>query len=103
MTSADSFVKGTAWDREQYIEVDFAWLTIPVAVYSVITLFFLAMVLKSRRGNRPLWKSSPLVLLQVADRNNGMNTLKRIEKEADRTQVQLKYTDENWHLQSMAR
>lgn len=102
-TSPDSFVKGSEWNREQYIEVDFVWLTLPGAVYLVITLFFLTTIVRSRRGDRPLWKSSPLVLLQVADQNNGMSTLKRVEKEADCTQVQLKYTGENWHLQSMAR
>lgn len=100
-TSADFFVEGSEWYSEQYIEVDLAWLIFPGAVYTLITLFFLTTVAISRRGDRPLWKSSPLVLLQVADSNNSMNTLKSLEKEANTTQIQLKYTGKNWYLRGV--
>lgn len=100
-TISESFVKGSEWYAEQYIVVDFIWLAYPAAIYLAITLFFFATIIKSSKGDEPLWKSSPLVLLHIADRNNGMNTLSRAEKEGKKTQVQLQYTGANWHLQGI--
>jgi hypothetical protein len=100
-TSPDSVVHGSQWNSEQYIAVDFKWLTPPGTIYLAITLFLFATIIKSRKEDVPLWKSSPLVLLHLMERNKGMHTLKQVEKGAKRTQVQLQYTGENWHLQNM--
>ena len=100
-TSPDSFVPGSEWTSEQYIVVDFKWLSLPAAIYFAITFFLLMTIFKSRKGDIPLWKSSPQVLLHVMERNNGLQTLKQVDKGAKNTQVQLVYTGENWHLQDV--
>jgi hypothetical protein len=100
-TSPDSIVRGSAWTSEQYIAVDFKWLTPPLAIYLAITMFLFATIVKSREANVPLWKSSPLVLLRLVERNNGMQTLKQVEEEAKETRVQLQYSGENWHLRDV--
>jgi hypothetical protein len=102
-TSPDSIVLGSAWASEQYIAVDFKWLLPPASICLAITVFLFATIIKSRRANVPLWKSSPLVLLHSMERNNGMQTLKQIEKGAEETRVQLQYSGENWYLQDVTR
>lgn len=100
-TSPDSIVHGSEWTSEQYFVVDFKWLSLPAAIYIAITFFLITTIFKSRKEDIPLWKSSPLVLFHVAERNNGMQYLNQVDKEARETQVQLKYTGENWHLQKV--
>jgi hypothetical protein len=96
-TSPESIVNGSEWFTEQYIFVDFRWLFVPAAIYLAITFFFLATVVKSRKSHNPLWKSSPQVVLHVADRGNGMQgTLDKVEKEFEKVQVQLQYNGERW-------
>jgi hypothetical protein len=101
-TSQDSFFPGSEWTSEQYIAVNFKWLTPSGAIYLAITLFLFATIFRSRKEDVPLWKSSPLVLLQAVDRNNGMQTLKQVEKSAEHTQVELRYTGENWYVQDVS-
>jgi hypothetical protein len=100
-TSPDSIVRGSAWSSEQFIAVEFKWLTPPLVIYFAITLFLFATIFKSRKGDVPLWKSSPLVLLHSMERNNGMQTLDQVEKVSRDTRVQLQFTGENWHLQDV--
>jgi hypothetical protein len=96
-TSPDSIVTGSEWSSEQYIVVDFRWMSLPAAIYLAITFFFLATIIKSRTMHNPLWKSSPQVILHVADRNNGMQgSLTQVEKEYEKMQVQLQYNGERW-------
>jgi hypothetical protein len=61
-----------------------------------------ATIFKSRKDDVPLWKSSPLVLLQAVERNNGMQTLKQVENNAELTQIRLKYTGEDWYVQDVS-
>ncbi|KAI8931461.1 hypothetical protein NX059_011787 [Plenodomus lindquistii] len=89
------------FESEQYISVDFKWLTPPVTIYLAITLFLFTTIFKSRNEEVPLWKSSSLVLLHTVEHNNGMQTLKQVEKGAKYTQVQLQYTEQSWHLQDV--
>ncbi|KAL5120193.1 hypothetical protein ACEQ8H_002019 [Pleosporales sp. CAS-2024a] len=85
LTSPLSIVRGSEWHSEQYIAVDFDWLVPPGAVYLAITVFLFATIFKSRTMEVPLWKTSPLVLLHSVEQNNGMQTLKQVEKESRRT------------------
>ncbi|KAH7094363.1 hypothetical protein FB567DRAFT_556016 [Paraphoma chrysanthemicola] len=96
-----SVVQGTAWTSEQYISVDFRWMSLPCGIYLIITSFLLATIWKSRRQDIPLWKSSPLVLLQAADQHNGLQSLRSVDKNAKKHDVQLKYTGENWYLRDV--
>lgn len=100
-TSPSSFVRGTEWNAEQYIAVEFKWLTAPGVIWLAITLFLFGTIVKSSNMNVPLWKSSPLVLLHSAERDNGMQTIKQVTKEAEKTKLQLQYTGQSWHLQDV--
>jgi hypothetical protein len=100
-TSPLSVVRGSEWKSEQYIAVDFMWIIPPGVVYLAITLFLFATIFKSRNMEVPLWKTSPLVLPHLTERNNGMQSLNQVEKESQRTRVKLQYTGENWHLQEV--
>lgn len=89
-------VNGTASESEQFIQVDFWWMSMPIALYVAITLFFLATALKTR--NAPPWKSSPLPLLSCTDPDNNLGSIRGIEKEAVRTSMQLNATVTGWHM-----
>jgi hypothetical protein len=96
-----SIVRGDEWNPEQYISVKFKWLMLPGTIYLAITIFFFATIIQSRKEDVPLWKSSPLVLLQTLNSDNGMQTLKEVKTAAKQTQVRLQHTGENWHLQDV--
>lgn len=66
-----------------------------------LTLFLFATVIKSRKVDTPVWKSSPFVLLHAADHNSSISSLKQAKTVAKRRQVQLQCTGENWHLQDV--
>ncbi|KAH3917227.1 hypothetical protein HBI56_120650 [Parastagonospora nodorum] len=100
-TSPLSIVRGSEWNSEQYIAVDFNWIIPPGAIYLAITMFLFATIFKSKNMEVPLWKTSPMVLLHTTERNNGMQTLKQVDQESHHTKVKLQYTGENWHLQEV--
>ncbi|KAF2027807.1 hypothetical protein EK21DRAFT_114443 [Setomelanomma holmii] len=72
-------VHGTTWINQQYVAVDFVWLTFRCAIYVGSTLFYFATVIKSTKQEVPIWKSSPLILFHAADDGNGIHSLKEAE------------------------
>ncbi|KAL6703032.1 hypothetical protein ACN47E_010308 [Coniothyrium glycines] len=94
-------VVGVKQKQVQYINVTFAWLSLPIAIYIIITIFLFITFVKSREAHTPLWKSSPLVLLQATNRENEMGKVEHVEENAKKTFVQLKYTGETWHLEDV--
>ncbi|KAF2741367.1 hypothetical protein EJ04DRAFT_480683 [Polyplosphaeria fusca] len=94
---------GIAWDRQPFISVQFAWFSFPALLYLATTLFFFAMLVETRRVDAPIWKSSPLALLQTMHPDNKMETLKEIEQDAQRTSVRLRYNGEMWQLRETTR
>ena len=89
-------VNGTAWSTEPVIEVTFYWLSMPIALYLVITVFFFGTVFRTR--DAPPWKSSALALLRCADPKNEMASTEQFKKYAAATSVRLDDTGETWHL-----
>ncbi|KAH7116112.1 hypothetical protein B0J11DRAFT_584144 [Dendryphion nanum] len=92
-------VTGTAWRAEQYFHVQYIWLSLPGGLWVTITLFFLTTFARTRNAQSPIWKSSPLVLLECMNKHNAMDRIKNVEKSSEKNRVQLKYTGENWYLQ----
>lgn len=76
---------------------------LPLAIHLVITLFLFATIATSSKADTPLWKSSPLVLLEAMDPSNRMQSLDQVKMEAWDAHVKLQYTGENWHLQDTSK
>jgi hypothetical protein len=95
-------IKGIEWTKEQFFDVTYHWMSLPLAIYLIITLFLFSTIVTSSKADTPLWKSSPLVLLEAMDSSNRMQSLNQVELEARSTRVKLQYTGENWHLQNMS-
>jgi hypothetical protein len=94
-------IKSNEWTKEQFFDITYYWMSFPLAIYLTITLFLFSTIVTSRKADTPLWKSSPLVLLEAMDLSNGMQSLEQVKLEARNTRVKLKYTGENWHLQNI--
>jgi hypothetical protein len=95
-------VEGIELTKEQFIDVTYYWMSFPLAIYLTITVFLFSTIITSSKTETPLWKSSPLVLLEAKDPSNHMQSLDQVELEAHNTPVKLQYTGENWHLQNMS-
>ncbi|EUC35735.1 hypothetical protein COCCADRAFT_90217 [Bipolaris zeicola 26-R-13] len=94
-------LKGVEWNKEQFFDVTFYWMALPLAIYLTITLFLFSTIVTSSKADTPLWKSSPLVLIEAMDPSNRMQSLDEVESEARGTCIKLQHTGENWHLQNM--
>lgn len=57
---------GTAESRQQYIDVQWGWLLVPLAFVALNTAFVLAVRLQSARLGVPGWKNSALALAAAA-------------------------------------
>jgi hypothetical protein len=97
-TSPSSVIRSSDYTSEEYIAVESKCLAAPVCIWLAITPSLFATKIESRKADLPLWKSSSLVLLHCAERDNGRQTIKQMEKESDKTKVQLHYTGQSSHL-----
>ncbi|KAF2712999.1 hypothetical protein K504DRAFT_370562 [Pleomassaria siparia CBS 279.74] len=88
-SNATDFVTGTTTASEQYIAVEYIWISYPIAVYAILTIFFFSTIFATRRD--PLWKSSPLALLHAMDGNKTNSSMKQMEEEAKQTRVRFAY------------
>jgi hypothetical protein len=95
-------IKGIEQTKEQFFDVTYYWMCFPLAIYLTITLFLFCTIVASSKADTPLWKSSPLVLLEAMDSSNRMQSLNQVKLEARSTRVKLQYTGKNWHLQNMS-
>ena len=91
-----SVVKGTAFVAEPYISVNFIWLSYPLSIFLVLTVFFFVTVVATR--NDPLWKNSPLALLQIMNTGNVPISKRSMEKEAKDIKVRLEKGPEVWRF-----
>ncbi|KAJ5057850.1 hypothetical protein J3E72DRAFT_344558 [Bipolaris maydis] len=94
-------LKGVEWTKEQFFDVTFYWMSFPLAIYLIITLFLFSTIVTSSRADTPLWKSSPLVLLEATNSSNRMQSLDQVESDARGTCIKLQHTGDSWHLQNM--
>lgn len=92
-------VIGTAWATEQYFHVQSQFLSLPGAVWLFATLFFLVTFAKSRNAKTPIWKSSPLVLLDASNKYNTMDRVVHVEERSEHDKLRLEYTGQNWYLE----
>jgi hypothetical protein len=56
-------VLGTVWAQQQFFRVRWVWLTMPLALILLVTIFLVATIVKTSRYRVGVWKSSPLALL----------------------------------------
>jgi hypothetical protein len=92
---------GTAWDTEQRIQVNYWWLTGPLALHVMITIFLFATIIKTR--NTPIWKSSALSLLDAKDPQNRLSTRKATEAQAREVTMRLEGNGGHWFLSESSR
>lgn len=92
-----NYIIGTAWKTEQYINTDLRWLILPATVWLIITCVLFLTIWRTKDKNVPIWKSSPLVLLQCMDPSNNLAWEREVRKEARISRVQLRQ-GENWQL-----
>lgn len=80
-------VNGIAWKTEPHIEVTYVWLTMPLVLYCIITIFLFATMFHTR--NAPPWKSSILALLRCMDPENKLGTPQQVDQYGKKTVVRL--------------
>jgi hypothetical protein len=89
---------GVAWNLENFINVDFRWLTAPFMLWLFSTVFFFNTVLITERRNAPLWKSSVLVLLHMCDEHGASSSMNDIKSNAKNAKKRLVYSDNSWRF-----
>ena len=99
-------VKGRAFTFESYVHVRWGWITLPVLVVLLTTVFLVAAVVRTRQSRTKLWKSSALAMLfhgldhETRDRFTRPASLAFQKKEARGIMVRL---DEGVDGESMLR
>lgn len=95
--SSRSQQPGTSSRSTQYFDVDFRLLAAPLALFTLITAFFLVTVLRTLRV--PLWKSSQLAVLYAMGVPSRLGTKARMEAVAAKEGMRF---DEGWGLKGAA-
>jgi hypothetical protein len=91
-------VIGTAWETKQFIKTDLRWLSLPAAVWLISTAVLFGTLWRTKDSGVPVWKSSPLVLLQCMFSNNGLGWRTEAEKQAEDSCVKLRQSGRGWQL-----
>ena len=73
----------------------------PFALYALVTIFLFTTIFWM--GDAPIWKSSPLILLQIRDKNNPFNSLKDAREAAEKEKVKLVRSEDGWWLRRTAK
>ncbi|KAJ2990716.1 hypothetical protein NUW58_g2815 [Xylaria curta] len=55
--------EGTAWAQDTIVRIQWAWLSLPIALVLLGALFLVAVAIATKRSGMPLWKSSLLPYL----------------------------------------
>lgn len=87
-------VSGTSYQTVQQIHVDFRLLAPPCTLYVVLTVFFIATIV--RTTNVPLWKMSQLAVLYALSRPDLLSTKKKMDKGAKGSKLSI--TPNRWQL-----
>lgn len=61
--SGNQDVRGTAYNEEAYIRVQWAWLTFPIALLTLCLIFLVATIMKTSNGATGIWKTSAMPTL----------------------------------------
>lgn len=61
--SGNATFVGTVQTAEAIFEIRWAWLTLPIAMVVLSSIFLLLIIIKTARAHVPTWKGSPLALL----------------------------------------
>jgi len=56
-------IDGTAWSSERFVEIRWAWITLPAVSLVGSLVLVCATIAKGRRSQAPVWKSSSLATL----------------------------------------
>jgi len=77
----------------------------PIVLWVGVTILLFTTIWKSSKENTPLWKSSPLVLIDCTDKDNQLGMMRQIKRQMRGTHVQLQSTGKgpgnNWYLEQV--
>lgn len=59
-------VNGTVWTPVPFVDVQWAWLAMPLALYALVGVLLFLTVIQSQQRGVGVWKSSPVALLSHA-------------------------------------
>lgn len=86
---------GLAWTWESFVQVRWAFITVPVLVVVLTALFLLAAIWRSQQSHTKLWKSSALAMLfhgldhDAREKLGSTGTLEEKKRRAREVKVQL--------------
>lgn len=101
MLSGNESVIGAAWIPANFIEVNFRWLIVPIVLWLLTTIFIIATIFMTWKLEAPLWKSSVLALLRSQDEHGASSSVKGMDRDARKIEVQLTRNEDAWWLASV--
>lgn len=87
--------EGTAFTPTTFVEIEYVWLILPIALISLTFIFLLATICKSQRLGSRVWKSSTLAILRGLhkDLHNELGSLSSItEMEEKAESIKVKFS-----------
>ncbi|KAL8703517.1 MAG: hypothetical protein Q9201_003302 [Fulgogasparrea decipioides] len=96
-------VSGTSSSFEVYIEIQWAWMIVPIAAVVLSLIFLLSTIYLSRRSKIPAWKSSLLAHLSSLNTEmrkdvGGMREPLSMKNRAKSLNVRLEADDRQWQI-----
>ena len=93
------YFPGTTFVDDQFIDVNFAWLALPIALWVIVTILLVSTIWHTVRMRLPSWKTSSLPYLESQVVGNRIRTRNDMKKSAKDSSTQLKATTLAWHLE----
>ena len=99
--------EGQAWRTDTCVRIEWGWLASPAALTGLTLIFFVTMIVQTRRGEvgyNHNWKSSTLPLLyhgleqRTRWRQGELAQMDDMKKSAKELHVKLTLTEEGWRL-----
>ncbi|KAH7363700.1 hypothetical protein BKA66DRAFT_573396 [Pyrenochaeta sp. MPI-SDFR-AT-0127] len=92
-------VQGSTFSDEQFIDVNLAWLAMPIALWVIVTLLLLSTMWRTMRLQLPSWKTSTLPWLECQLEDNDLSTRSDMKKSAKTSYTQLRGNNSAWYLE----
>lgn len=98
----DNF-EGTSTSFEVYIQIEWAWIIVPIATILLSLVFLLLTIRSSRQQRIPAWKSSLLAVLlglnsETRNEMGATRGTKEMEAMAERRNVRLEGSGGRWQI-----
>ncbi|KAH7076855.1 hypothetical protein BKA63DRAFT_291604 [Paraphoma chrysanthemicola] len=92
-------VRGLPFSEEQFIDVNSAWLALPVALWAIVTFLLAATIWRTVRLQLPSWKTSTLPWLECQVADNNLRMRSDMKESAEASYTQLKTSKSAWQLE----